>query len=116
MGVRMKKAVLFLLLVIFLLFGKVAILAQTKSTITVKGSELSNGVVFVDVVKEGKTYELQCNQGVSSCALLKNGKYQLVELPPNHGMYECRDVEVYADHAPGAEPTKKLGEYCLTEK
>lgn len=111
----MKKAILFFLVVIFLLFGKVAVLAQTKSTITVKGSELSNGVVFVDVVKEGKTYELQCNQGVSSCALLKSGKYQLVELPANRGMYECRDVEVYADAMSGAEQ-KKLGEYCLTEK
>ena len=112
----MKKTILFLLLVIFLLFGKVAILAQTKSTVTVKGSALYNGVVVVDVVKEGKTYELTCNQGASSCVPLKGGKYQLVELPPNHGMYECRDVEVYADPAPGVEVTTKLGEYCLTEK
>jgi hypothetical protein len=90
--------------------------AQTKSSITVKGSELSNGVVVVDVVREGKILELSCNQGASGCASLKSGKYQLVELPPNHGMYECRDVEVYADPGNGLEPTKKLGEYCLTEK
>ena len=112
----MKKAILFLLLVIFLLFGKVAVLAQTTSTITVKGSELNNGVVTVEVVKEGKTYQLLCNKGMPSCASLKSGKYQLVELPANHGMYDCRDVEVYADSVPGTELTEKLGEYCLTEK
>ena len=112
----MKRAILFLVLVIFLLFGKVAILAQTTSTITVKGSELSNGVVIVDVAKDGKAYELQCNHGAPGCALLKTGKYQLVELPANHGMYECRDVEVYAESAPGTEPTQKLGEYCLTDR
>ena len=111
----MKKALWFLLVVIFILFGKVAILAQTKTTITVKGSELSNGVVIVDVVREGKTGELRCNQGVPTCVLLKSGKYQMVELPANHGMYECRDVEVYADPAPGGELAQKLGEYCLTE-
>jgi len=90
--------------------------AQTKSSITVKGSELNNGVVLVNVVRDGKTLELSCNQGASSCAPLKSGKYQLVELPPNHGMYDCRDVEVYADPGSGLEPTKKIGEYCLTEK
>ncbi|MGH9641561.1 MAG: hypothetical protein ACRD3Q_03980 [Terriglobales bacterium] len=110
----MKKSILFSLLAIFLLFGRAS--AQTTSTVTVKGSELNNGVILVDIVKDGKTYELSCNQGATSCVSLKSGKYQLIELPPNRGMYECRDVEVYADAGPGQEPTKKLGEYCLAEK
>ena len=112
----MQKSILFILLIIFLMFGQVAVLAQTKSTITVKGSELSNGVVIVEVVKEGKTYELQCNQGAHKCVSLKSGTYQLVELPPNHGMYDCHDVEVYADSASGGDPTQKVGEYCLSDK
>jgi hypothetical protein len=110
----MKKTIVFSLLAISLLCGRA--LAQTKSSITVKGSELNNGVVLVDVVKDGKTYELSCNHGATGCAMLKSGKYQLVELPPNHGMYECRDVEVYADPGNGVEPSNRIGEYCLTEK
>ena len=110
----MKRSIVLSLLAIVLLFGRVS--AQTTSTVTVKGSELNNGVVLVNIVKEGKTYELSCNQGATGCASLKSGKYRLVELPPNHGLYECRDVEVYADAGPGQEPTQKLGEYCLAEK
>ena len=110
----MKKTIVVSLLAISLLCGRA--LAQTKSSITVKGSELNNGVVLVDVVKDGKIFELSCNHGAFGCTMLKSGKYQLVELPPNHGMYECRDVEVYADPGKGEEPTKKIGEYCLAEK
>ena len=110
----MKKAILFSILAVSLLCGRV--LAQTKSSITVKGSELNNGVVLIEAVKDGKTFELSCNQGSTSCTQLKGGKYTLVELPPNHGLYDCRDVEVYADPGSGLEPTKKLGEYCLAEK
>lgn len=109
----MKKTLVLSLLSFFIVS---LAFAQTKSPITVKGSELNNGVVLVNVVREGKTLELSCNQGASGCVSLKSGVYQLVELPPNHGMYDCRDVEVYADPGPGLEPTKKLGEYCLTEK
>ncbi|HTR27061.1 MAG TPA: hypothetical protein VMI10_24020 [Terriglobales bacterium] len=110
----MKKAIIFSLLAVSLMCGRA--LAQTKSSVTVKGSELNNGVVLVDVLKDGKTFELSCNQGATSCTMLKAGKYVLVELPPNHGLYECRDVEVYVDPGAGVEPTKKLGEYCLAEK
>ena len=116
-GVRMKKrATLFLLLALFLLFGTVNVLAQEKSAIAVKGSELNNGVVIVNVLKGGKAYELQCNQGAPDCTPLKSGKYQMVELPKNYGMYDCRDVEVYSDSGTAPETNKKLGEYCLLEK
>jgi hypothetical protein len=113
-GVVMKKLIVFSLLASFAFAGLG--FAQTKSDITVKGAELNNGVVLISVVRDGKAFELSCNQGATSCVSLKGGKYLLVELPPNHGMYECRDVEVYAAPAPGEEPTKKLGEYCLAEK
>ena len=117
-GLCMKKETIpFLLLALFLLFGSVEVLAQEKSFITVRGNELNNGVVILDVLKAGKAYELQCNRGVPSCVALKNGRYQLVELPKNFGMYECKDVEVYPESAvtPHDKDTK-LGEYCMLEK
>jgi hypothetical protein len=99
----------------FLLFGATVALGQEKSVITVKGSELSNGVVIVDVVKDSKGYDLQCNEGSGRCTVLKGGKYLMVEMPKNTGMYECRDVQIYAE---GADPAagKQIGEYCLVDK
>ena len=112
----MKKAIMFFLLALFLLSGTGKASAQGMSTITVKGSELNNGVVIVDMLKAGKAFELQCNQGVASCTPLKSGKYQMIELPSNSGMYDCRDVQVYADLAVNPETDKKIGEYCLIAK
>jgi hypothetical protein len=118
----MKKGIiLFPLLSFFGLLDAVLVSAQEMSLITVRGSELNNGVVIVNVLKGGKGYQLQCNQGARGCATLDNGKYEMVELPKNFGMYECRDVEVYPESAatPGAatpDKDKKLGEYCLVEK
>ena len=111
-----KGFTLFLLLALVLLCGSVEVSAQEKSVITVRGSELNNGVVILDVVKVGKACVLQCNQGMSACTTLKNGKYQMVELPKNFGMYECKDVEVYPETAVTADKNNKLGEYCLVEK
>jgi len=112
----MRKIILYILLVLFLSFGSAEGLAQEKSYITVEGNRLNNGVVLLDILKAGKTYVLQCNQGAPGCAALNNGKYQMVELPENFGMYECkdRDVEVYAEDDNSRQ--KKLGEYCLIEK
>ena len=106
-GVLMKKEIsvflllfLFLLLTLFLLlFSAVEGSAQTKSYITIRGSELNNGVVILDVVKAGKTYRMQCNVGAAGCTTLKDGKYLMLELPENFGMYECKDVEVYPEAA-----------------
>jgi hypothetical protein len=115
-GVHMKKGTIVSgLAVLFLLFATTVALSQAKSAVSVKGSQLSNGVVVVDVLKEGKEYELQCNEGNPHCTALKAGKYQMVELPKNTGLYECRDVEIYSEGAvSGAD--KKIGEYCLLEK
>ncbi len=109
----MKNLILCILLVLFLSFGSVA-LAQEKSYITVERNKLNNGVVVVDILKADRAFTLQCNQGAPGCVALNNGRYQMVELPKNFGMYECKDVEVYP--AEGVSPEKKLGEYCLTGK
>ena len=119
MGVRMKKEIsLFLLLALFLFVCAVEVSAQNKSYITVRGSDLNNGVVILDVVKGAKVYRLQCNLGASGCVTLKDGRYQMVELPDNFGMYECRCVEIYPESAadPQREKDQKLGEYCLFER
>jgi len=109
----MKTKISLLLVVILLLAAGVA--AQ-ESIVTVKGSEVNNGVVIVDVIKGGKGYDLQCNQGAPSCVLLKSGKYQLVELPSNSGMYDCRDVQVFPNYEETKDKDNKLGEYCLMDK
>ncbi len=115
----MKKEIsLFLLLALFLVFCAVQVSAQNQSDITVRRSELNSGVMVVEIVREAKSYRLQCNFGASLCAALKEGQYVMVELPENFGMYECKCVDVYPGNtaAPQKEPNKKLGEYCLIEK
>ena len=86
-----------------------------KTVITVKSSQVSNGVVIVRVLKGSKTIELQCNEGMSLCANLKAGKYQMVELPKNHGMYECRNVELYPEVSEELKPEDKVGAYCIVD-
>lgn len=118
----MKKSMLaVMLLAIMCSLGALRLLAQEKSSITVRGSELNNGVVILDVVKGDKPFKLQCNQGTSACKALSNGKYLMIDLPKNFGMYECKDVEVYPESAAASDTAmpdkgKKVGEYCLTEK
>ncbi len=77
---------------------------------------MSNGVVLVDILKAAKGFDLQCNQGAPSCEHLKAGKYQMVELPANSGMYDCRDVQIFSESDDASDSDKKLGEYCLTDK
>ena len=125
----MKKAVKFYILsALSLLFGILPSSTQesyitdkeneinNRAVITVKGNELNNGVVILDIVKAGKGYELQCNQGASGCTALKSGKYEIVELPKNFGMYDCKVIEVYPEFAVDPVKDRKLGEYCLIEK
>jgi hypothetical protein len=115
---KMMRTTLFFMLAFFLLSFAVNLTAQEKSAITVKGTELNNGVVIVNVLKGAKAYELQCNEGAPGCASLKSGKYQMVELPSNTGMYDCHDVQVFSESAATTDsdkPDKKVGEYCLIE-
>jgi hypothetical protein len=115
----MKKVIiLFFRLALFRGFGAGQTSAQEKSNITLRGSELNNGVLILDVLIGSKAYHRQCNQGAPGCTHLKNGNYLRLELPKNFGVYECRDVEAYSESAAASDAAapdkaKKLGEYCL---
>ncbi|MGZ4814670.1 MAG: hypothetical protein ACXVZV_04645 [Terriglobales bacterium] len=113
-----KSFILFLLLAAAVVFGAAAFAAdeEATSTITVKSSEKSSGVVTLQITKESKAFELTCNEGMPSCADLKKGSYKMVELPKNHGIYECKDVRIYSDSSTASEDDDKLGEYCLITK
>jgi hypothetical protein len=104
------------MVVLLVVAGAVKSLAQEKAEIIVKGTILNNGVVVVDVLRGGKGYDLECNQGAPGCTQLKGGKYQLVELPSNTGMYDCKDVQVFPEGADTGDSDKRLGEYCLNSK
>ena len=107
----MKKAWLSLVLI-----GGAILFAQEKAVINVKEAVVSTGVVIVTAEMNGKSVELQCTQSMPFCTALKIGKYSMVLLPKNHGLYDCQNVDVYSgDNAnPGA--AQKLGEFCLTAK
>jgi hypothetical protein len=104
----MKKLVFFILLISTVLW------AQDKTPVTVKGSQVSSGVVLVTIIEKGKTFDLQCNDGHAYCKAVKPGEYQLVRLAKNRGMYDCQNVDLYAKTA-ATEQEEKLGEYCLNE-
>jgi hypothetical protein len=105
----MKNAML-----LFILFIAVLLVAQDKTPVTVKSSTLNNHVVVVNLVENGKQLELQCNEDQSFCIALKPGSYQMVRLPKNRGLYDCKCIDVYSA---AADPAKdeKLGEYCVNE-
>jgi hypothetical protein len=109
----MRKGTVSFLLAMLLLWSAGAALAQDMSPITVKKTDVTKGVVVVSILKAGKTYQLQCNDGVPSCVPLKSGKYQMVELPTNRGLYECSNVRVFPESTVDPEKEEKLGEYCL---
>jgi hypothetical protein len=114
----MKKA---LILLVFMFVAGFLLMAQDKSTITVKNSQVSNGVVIITATlqpaaeKAKGTLELHCNKDASSCKAPAAGAYVMVRLPKNWGMYDCTNVDLYPD---GADPAsaEKIGEYCLIEK
>jgi hypothetical protein len=89
------------------------VFAQEKSQVTVKsGMTTSNGVVIVTAEEGKKAIELQCNEGLSDCAIPRAGTYVMVRLPKNRGLYECACVQLYESNRTG-EAEKKVGEYCL---
>jgi hypothetical protein len=109
----MKKTLL--LLAVLSVISLTLANAQQGTQIKVKGSDVITGVVIVDILKDGKPFELHCNQGPSNCKTLKGGTYWMVQLLPNFGMYDCQNVEVYRldNDTPSSEP---IGEYCLIKK
>lgn len=111
----MKKTLYGPAIVISLALAALSAFAQEKSQIKVKGSEVVTGVVIVTISKDGKSYELQCNEGASFCKPLKSGAYAMVELPEHFGLYDCKNVEVYRENG-NASRSDRVGEYCLIEK
>ncbi len=114
----MKKAsnpfVAILLFGFFAAWGMLAQEQRDVRAITVRSSEVNNGVVIL-AAREGKTsIELQCTKNVSGCAVLEPGDYLMVQLPKNHGVYDCTNVDLYRTTT-GPGVGDKLGEYCLLE-
>jgi hypothetical protein len=89
--------------------------AQEKTPVKVKDSVVVTGVVIVHVLKNGKPLELRCNEGTSSCKVLPSGDYLMLQLPENHGMYDCKNVEMYRGDQDKPED-EAIGAYCLVEK
>jgi len=112
----MKKVIILLGLL-----AATSLMAQDRSTVTIKSSEVNNGVVMltiqqVDTVSHGKaSFVLQCNKGLSDCAIPPPGDYLMVRLPKNWGQYVCTNVDLYPASA-DPQTSQKIGEYCLIEK
>ena len=112
----MKKAIILLAVMV-----AAQLAAQDKSTITVKKSEISNGVVIVMIAPEATSsqetmsFELNCNKGAEACKAPEAGTYLMIRLPKNWGTYDCQNVDLYPSAADPAT-TQKIGEYCLLEK
>ncbi len=111
----------FIVLGLFCLLTATQALAQDKSTITVKSSEINNGVVILTVheaatpEQAAQSFSLHCNKGTSGCKAVEAGTYLMVRLPKNWGMYDCTNVDLYPTSADPAT-SQKIGEYCLIEK
>ncbi len=107
----MKKA-----LILLVVLAAVIVLAQPQtSSIVVKEATVATGEVIVSAELGGKSVELQCTQSMPGCVSLKAGKYVMVQLPKNHGMYDCQNVDIFPN---GADPAtaQRVGTYCLNQK
>ncbi|MBZ5663906.1 MAG: hypothetical protein LAO30_04825 [Acidobacteriia bacterium] len=109
-------SILAVLTAAFVILASVQAFAQEKTPVKVKSSEVVTGVVILHVQKAAKSIELQCNEGTTTCKALPSGSYLMVELPPNYGMYDCKNVEIYRGDADKPDAAEKIGSYCLVEK
>jgi len=73
----------------------VVVLAQEKTPITVKDTSVATGVIILSVDLNGKSVDLQSTGSMPARTQLKTGRYMLVHLPRNHGLYDCQNVDVY---------------------
>ena len=97
-----------------IVFATLVAFGQEKSQIIVKSSTTtSNGVVIITAEAGKQTLELQCNEGAPRCTVLKDGRYLMVRLPKNRGLYDCANVEVYQANF-DSEAEERVGDYCLT--
>jgi hypothetical protein len=114
----MKKIIILLAVLTALIAGvaRKQAFAQERTPVKVKGSVVVTGVVIVDILKNGKPMQLQCNEGAGKCTTLKSGSYAMVELPENEGLYDCKNVEIYREDKEKPEEAELLGRYCLVGK
>ncbi len=113
----MRKGIIpFLLVALFVLFCPIKVASQEASSITVNTHEVYKSVVILSIVKDKKAFDLTCNQGYPGCNELQSGKYTMVELPKNHGTYDCNNVEIFPDGADTEDRDKILGNYCMSAK
>jgi hypothetical protein len=112
----MKKAISLFVVVTaaFVILAAQQAFAQDKTPVKVKNSVVGNGVVVVHVLKDGKPLDLQCNEGATTCKALPAGSYLMLQLPENHGMYDCKNVEMYRSDQDKPE-AEAIGAYCLVE-
>jgi hypothetical protein len=112
-----KVTILLVALLLGLSFAAARMLAQEQrdaTTITVRSSEVNNGVVIL-AVREGKnSFELQCNKNLPGCAVLEPGNYSMIRLPKNYGVYDCANVDMYRT-TNDSKLGDKIGQYCLVE-
>ena len=112
-----KVTILLVALLLCLSFAAARMLAQEQrdaTTITVRSSEVNNGVVIL-AVREGKnSFELQCNKNLPGCAVLEPGNYSMIRLPKNYGVYDCANVDMYRT-TNDSKLGDKIGQYCLVE-
>lgn len=110
-----QGAVLFVALFLFVLLAAMPTLAQEQSdlqTITIRSSEVNSGVVVLAAVAGKNSFELQCNKEMPGCAVLEPGNYLMLQLPKNHGVYQCTNVEVYRTST-DSKIGDRIGQYCL---
>ncbi len=114
----MKKLVILLVaLLLFLSFATTQMLAQEQrdvTTITVRSSEVNNGVIILAAREGNNSFELQCNKNLPGCAVLEPGNYSMVRLPKNYGVYDGANVDIYRT-TNDSKVGDKLGQYCLME-
>jgi hypothetical protein len=103
------------IVVAVILAAAISAAAQDKSTITVKDVSVSGDVVIVTAQVDGNTRELQCNRSVLYCKVPQPGKYTMVRLPNNRGIYECSNVDLF-NPSVDSQSEEKFGEYCLLER
>jgi spore coat protein U-like protein len=108
------RDVLIFVLVLFVSYFAVQLLAQTSSQITVTRSNTLKDVTVVSVQEGNAQIKLQCNNDMPFCLPLSAGEYVMVRLPKNRGFYDCVDVRVYRTST-DVDSGKNIGEYCIVE-
>jgi hypothetical protein len=116
-GETRRGADMKILIFVLMLGAAIAGMAQDKSVITVKNSTVTGDVVIVTIQAAGEAHDLQCSKSVLFCKAPSPGKYVMLRLPKNRGIYDCPNVvDLYRESDDTEQDNNKLGEYCMLEK